>query len=131
MLSQKNTPEEILTEFHRDTLSWKSIIGFKENEILFLNRLLNSKAFKETPNLYERLEKFKHELKTRTREVKNLKKDIEEYEAKLKGILECDDISCDTYYLENHQQFRDDFDQFYTDFNLFKSKVFNLTGSVL
>lgn len=131
MLGQKNTPEEILTEFQKDTLRWKSIIGYKESEILFLYRVLSSKSFKERPNLYERMEKYKHELQANTREVKNLKKAISEYEAKLKGILECDVISCDTYYLENHQLFKDNFDKFYTDFNEFKTKVFNITGGLL
>ncbi|MCM4171995.1 hypothetical protein DHD32_10925 [Arenibacter sp. TNZ] len=131
MLGQKNTPEEVLTEFQKDTLWWKSIIGYKESEILFLYRVLNSKSFKEKPNLNEPLEKFKHELQTNTREVNNLKKTLNQYEVKLKGILECDTIRCETFYVENHQLFKDNFDKFYTDFNEFKTKVYNLTGGLL
>lgn len=132
MLSLENTQEELLKEFHHDTLRWKSIIGYKENEIQFINRLLNSNAFKETtPSLFEKLQHFKHEIKTKTREVKNLKKEINEYEDKLKGILECQDISCDTYFLDNHKALKDRFEEFYINFNEYKTKVFNYTGGIL
>lgn len=132
MLSLENTQEELLKEFHHDILRWKSIIGYKENEIQFINRLLNSNAFKETtPSLFEKLQHFKHEIKTKTREVKNLKKEINEYEDKLKGILECQDISCDTYFLDNHKALKDRFEEFYINFNEYKTKVFNYTGGIL
>lgn len=132
MLSLENTQEELLREFHRDTLRWKSMIGYKENEIIFIKRLLNSNAFKETtPNLFEKLQHFKHEIETKTREVKNLKKEINAYEDKLNGILECQDIACDTYYLENHKDLKNRFEEFYTDFNEYKTKVFNYTGRIL
>lgn len=132
MLSLENSQEEILREFHHDTLRWKSVIGYKEDEIIFINRLLNSKAFsKNTPNHFEKLQQFKHEIKTKTREAKNFKKEISEYEAKLKGILECQDTSCDTYYWENHKDLKERFEEFDSDFNANKIKVFNYTGSML
>lgn len=132
MLSLENTQEEMLKEFHHDTLRWKSMIGYKETEIIFINRLLNSNAFKETtPNLFEKLQHFKQEIATKTREFRNLKMEINEYEDKLKGILECQDVSCDTYYLENHKELKDRFEEFYIDFNEYKTEVFNYTGSIL
>lgn len=132
MLSLENTQEEMLRAFHHDTLRWKSMIGYKEKEIIFINRLLNSDAFQETtPNLFEKLQHFKHELATKTREIKNLKKEINEYEDTLRGILECQDISCDTYYLENHKDLKDRFEELYTDFNEYKTTVYNYTGSLL
>lgn len=70
-----------------------------------------------------------HEIKTKTRETKNLKKELTEYENKLKGILECQDLSCDTYYLENHKALKERFEQFLMDINSYKTKVFNYTGS--
>lgn len=103
-----------------------------ENEIQFINRLLNCNAYKEnTPNLFERLQQFKHEIATKTREVTNFKKEITEYEDKLKGILECQDISCETYYLDNHKSLKDRFEEFFIGFNEYKTKVFNYTGSIL
>jgi hypothetical protein len=131
MLGEQNTQEELLKAFHHDAQWWKSAIAYLENEIHFINRLLNSNAFKEnTPNLFERLQQFKHELATKTRETHNLKKEIEQYDDTLKGILECDDISCDTYYLENHKDLKERFETLYENFNDYKTKVFEYTGSI-
>ena len=98
MVNFCNTDKEILTEYHSDAMLWNSRIGYIENDIQFINRLLHTKAFKETtPNLFEHIQNFEHEIKTKNREVKNFKKEINEYEVGLKGILECEDISSDTF----------------------------------
>ncbi|MGB5435339.1 MAG: hypothetical protein WBM98_05550 [Maribacter sp.] len=132
MLSLNNTAEDILREFHGDTVRWKSMLTYKENDILFIDKLLNSKAFRVAkPNLFERLQELNKEAETIASELKKLKKEVNEYESKLSGILECEDISCDTYYLENHKALKDRFEEFYTDFNEFKTKVFNYTGGIL
>ena len=74
---------------------------------------------------------MKHEIEIKTQEVKSLKKEVNEYVDKLMGILKCQDSSCDTYYLENHKVLKDKFEEFYTDFNEYKTSVFNYTGGVL
>ncbi|MGB5666576.1 MAG: hypothetical protein WBM53_07000 [Maribacter sp.] len=132
MINQESTSEEILSEFHCDAKLWKSMIGYMENEIQFINKLLNSNAFRDaTPNLFEHLQNFKHEIKTKTREAKNFKKEINMYEAELKGILECDNISCDTFYMESHKLLKTRFEKFYSEFNDYKTRVFNYTGGNL
>ncbi|HZJ20866.1 MAG TPA: hypothetical protein VFD35_11015 [Pricia sp.] len=132
MLGERNTQEELLQAFHHDAEWWKSIIVNILSEIQFIDRLLKANVFKENmPNLFERLQEFTHEIKTKTRETKNLKKELTEYEDMLRGILECQDVSCDTYYLENHKALKERFEKFYMDFNAYKTKVFNFTGSVL
>ena len=132
MLGEQNTQEELLTAFHHDAQWWKLILGYIETETQFIDQLLNAHIYKEnTPNLFERLQKFKHEIKTRARETKNLKKEIAEYEDKLQGILECQDISCDTFYLENHKELKGRFEEFYTGLNDYKARVFNYIGGML
>tara|TARA_R110000744_G_scaffold82351_8_gene161844 strand:+ start:940 stop:1359 length:420 start_codon:yes stop_codon:yes gene_type:complete len=132
MLGETNTQEELLQAFHDDAKWWRFTIGLIEYEIQFIDRLLKANIFIEnTPNLFERLQEFMHVIKTKTRETKNLKKELTEYEDRLRGILECQDLSCDTYYLENHKALKERFELFYKDFNLYKIKVFNFTGSVL
>lgn len=132
MLGEQNTQEELLTAFHHDAQWWRTAVGYIETEAHFIDGLLSAKIYKEnTPNLYERLQKFKHELGTRSRETKNLKKELELYETKLLGILECQDISCDTYYLENHKALKNRFEEFYTRFNTYKIGVFNYIEGVL
>jgi len=132
MLGEQNTQKELLTDFHHDAQWWRTAVGYFETETHFIDRLLSTKIFKEnTPNLYERLQLFKQELNTRNRDTKNLKKELELYETKLLGILECQDISCDTYYLQNHKDLKKRFEEFYTNFNTFKTGVFNYIEGVL
>ena len=132
MLGESNTQEEIVQTFHRDAKWWKSLIGYIETEIQFINRMLKADLYKENaPNLFERLQEFTHEIKTKTRETKNLKRKVTEYEESIRGILECQDLSCDTYYLENHKALKERFEKFYIDMNAYKTKVFDYTGSIL
>ena len=132
MVNQNSTAEDILRDFHCDTKRWRSMLEYKKNEISFINRLLGSNAFKATTlNLFERLENFKEEGKIYADEIKILKKEISEYANALKGILECDDISCDTFYFDNHKSLKNRFEEFYLAFNEYKTKVFNYTGGVL
>ena len=132
MLGEQNTQEELLTAFHHDAQWWKLILGYIETETRFIEQLLNAHIYKEnTPNLFERLQKFRQEIETRVKETKNLKKEIAEYEDKLQGILECQDISCDTFYLENHKELKDRFEEFYTGINDYKTRVFNYIGGML
>ncbi|WP_273565741.1 hypothetical protein [Maribacter halichondriae] len=132
MIKQEHTSAELLAEFHNDAMGWKSMIGHKENEIRFIKRLLNSKAFTESkPTLFERLQNFKNEIETKIQELESLKKEVNIYETTLKGILECEDIACDTFYQENHGVLKKRFNDFYTGFNEYKTKVFKYTGGIL
>lgn len=132
MLGEQNTQEEQLTAFLHDAQWWKSALGYIETETRFIDQLLNAHIYKEnTPNLFERLQKFKNEIETRSRETKNLKKEMAEYEDKLQGFSKGQDISDDTDYLENHMELKDRFEEFYTGLNDFKTRVFNYIGGML
>lgn len=131
MLGERNTKDELLQAFHDDAKWWKTLIGFVESEIQFIYRLLKANIYKEnTPNLFERLQEFTHEIKTKSREIKSLKKELIGYEDTIRGILECQDLSCDIYYLENHKALKERFEQFYIAMNAYKTKVLDYTGSV-
>jgi FtsZ-binding cell division protein ZapB len=132
MLGEHNTPKELLTAFLHDAQWWKSALGYIETETRFIDQLLNAHIYKEnTPNLFERLQKFKHEIETIGRETKNLKKEIAEYEDRLQGFLKRQDISSDTDYLEKLMELKDHFEEFYTGLNDYKSRVFNYIGGML
>ncbi len=132
MLGERNTSEELLKAFHDDAKWWKLTIVYIENEIEFIDRLLSAQIYKEnTPNLFEHLQQFKHTIGTKKRETMNLKKELFEYESTLRGILECQDISCDTYYLENHKALKERFEEFNIGFRDYKTKLHNYLGAIL
>ncbi len=132
MLGEQNKLEELLTAYLHDAKWWKSALGYIETETQFIDQLLNAHIYKEnTPNLFERLQKFKHEMETTGREAKNLKKEMAEYEDKLHGFLERRDISSDTDFLETHMELKDRYEEFYTGLNDYKTRVFNYIGGML
>ena len=66
--------EKKIEELHWELQGWKSKIQFMEDEMLFINRLLNSYVFEpRTPNLFERLELFKEAYKKSKRVKKKIK----------------------------------------------------------
>ncbi|MDB9720429.1 hypothetical protein OAA67_00980 [Winogradskyella sp.] len=124
--------EESLSKFHQDVLWWKLNIQFVETEILFINRLINSAAFEQDiPNLFEQLDKFKHQIKTETRALENLKEDVNNHDGKMQNMAECEDLFCDAVYLKNHDTLKIHFERFFKSFGELKSKIFNYTGSIL
>lgn len=132
MLGEQKTKEELLTVLLQDAKWWKSVLGYIETETWFIDQLLNAHIYKEnTPNLFERIQKFKDETETIGKEMKNLKKEMAEYEDKLQGVLERQDISSDTDYLEKHMKLKDRFEEFYTGLNNYKTRVFNYIGGML
>jgi len=132
MLAEKNTQLELLTAFLHDARWWKQALGYIETETQFIGQLLNARIYKENvPNLFERLQNFKLELETNSRETKNLMKETAGYEEQLRRILEGKDSSPHNDYLENHKEFKDRFEEFYIDFNDYKTRVLNYIGGML
>ena len=133
MIENQEFPnQESLSKFHQDVLWWKLNIQFAETEILFVQRLLSSSAFeKQIPNLFERLEKFKHQIQTETRALENLKKDVYNHDSHMQNMAECEDLFCDATYLKHHDMLKMHFEQVFKNFGHLKTKIFNFTGSIL
>ncbi|NKI25783.1 hypothetical protein HCG49_04320 [Arenibacter sp. 6A1] len=132
MLHQGNTSEEILKDFHSDTMLWKSLVGYMEKEAVFLGSLLNTGIYQDVMTDHDqRFKNYKTALETKTKEIHLLKNEVLEYEDELRGILECEDIYCDTFYMENHTTFKQRFEQLFIAFNDYKVSVFQYVGNIL
>lgn len=60
----------------------------------------------------------------------NLTHEFQEFSNKLEGIVECDDLQCETYYVNNHTDFKQNIEKHFSDYNLFKNTVFKYLSSV-
>lgn len=119
-------------ELYRDTKRWKSCFQFNSDEMLFIERLLNSYVFEpNTPNLFERLRDFQERLKKTIAAKKDVTDRIRKHEANLGGMLECTDSSCDLEYYNKHQQLKAEVNGFQEDFRQLKSEIFNYAGGIL
>ncbi|WP_234859353.1 hypothetical protein [Aquimarina aquimarini] len=124
--------EKGLKDIHLDILEWKSNLQFIKDETQFINQLLNSYVFEPTtPNLFERLQRFKEQMIFIDTESENIHTNIRKHESELGGMLECDTISCDTLYYKEHESFKKSFDNFYKNFKKLKSEIFQYAGSIL
>ncbi len=132
MLDEQNTQKELLTTFLHDAQWWKLALGYIETENWFIDKLLNADIYKEnTPNLFERIQKFRNEIAAIGTQTQNLKKEMTEYEDELHDLLEGQDISLDADYPENHMKLKDRFEEFYTGLNDYKTRVYNYIGGML
>ncbi|AXT58149.1 hypothetical protein D1815_21175 [Aquimarina sp. AD1] len=132
MTTETNTMSSDLKDIHFDTLEWKSSLQFIEGELLFINQLLQSYVFEPTtPNLFERLQQFRQGIENIEKEISKLHQKIRKHESELGGMLECDTISCDHYYFDEHKELRNHFYNFYKNFRTLKSEVFQYAGGIL
>ncbi len=128
----KPTSEKELKEIHLDTLEWKSSLQFIEGELQFINQLLNSYVFEPTtPNLFERLQEYKEQITKIEEEIEDIYRNIRKHESELGGMLECDTISCDHTYYQDHELLEVTYKKFYKKFRELKSDVFRYAGGIL
>lgn len=128
----QSSSEKELKTIHIDTLEWKSNLQFIENEIQFINQLLNSYVFEPTtPNLFERLQEYKKQIVDTEEEILKMKEGIRKHENQLGGMLECDTISCDNSYYQEHELMKMSYDQLFKNFRKLKSEIFGYAGGIL
>ncbi len=124
--------EKKVEELHWEIQQWKSHFQFMEDELTFIEHLLNSYAFQpNTPNLFERLQDYK----THIKKVKTTKKEIRDHisihENTLGGMLECTDSAYDLNYFLKHEKLQAKVNNCFEDFQKLKSEIFNYAGGIL
>lgn len=131
IFTTKNQNKKI-EELHYELQGWKSNLHFIDDEIVFIDRLLNSYVFQpNTPNLFERLQDYQHRLK-KTKDTKTkLKNRIAKNENNLGGMVECIDESCDLEYYQKHDKLKAEVVDSISKFRELKSEIFNYAGGIL
>jgi len=119
-------------ELHYETQQWKSNLYFMEDEIIFIDRLLNSYVFEpNTPNLFERIQDYQHRLQKAKDNKFMFMELIAEHERDLGGMLECTNESCDLLYYQKHDKLKAEVVNCVEIFRMLKSEIFNYAGSIL
>ena len=119
-------------ELHRGTLKWISRLYFTKDEMIFIEKLLNSYIFEPTtPNLFERLQDYLSRLKLTNKNLDQLENDIHKHESELGGIIECHALPRDLYFIKYHQDLGTRVEEFEGKFQMLKSEIFNYAGGIL
>ena len=119
-------------ELQSETDGWIHEIFNATEHIRFLRKFLDADIFTDSQlNMFEMFEEFKQKLETYRSESVNLNQEIHNHRFDLEGMRECDDISCESFYREQHFLLRQKFAAFLTGFKDLQSQIFNYTGGLL
>jgi len=119
-------------ELYMDTKLWKSQLRFTDDEMHFIDHLLNSYVFEpNTPNLFERLRDYQDRLQKTVKNRKEVTDRIRHHENNLGGMLECMDEACDMVYYQEHEQLKAEVTSFQENFRYLKREIFQYAGGIL
>lgn len=97
--------EKSIDELQADTSRWNDLFQINTEEIRFLKQFLTSDIFEgPVPNLYEKLQGFFNELVELKSEKISLHEEMRNHKNDLNGMMECEDISCESFYHARHQE---------------------------
>ncbi|MGB5498967.1 MAG: hypothetical protein WBM77_08575 [Maribacter sp.] len=121
-----------IEELHGDFQQWKSHLYLMQDELTFIEHLLNSYIFEpNTPNLFERLQDFQTRLKKAKANRKEVCEVIAKHEKDLGGMIQCTDIACDNAYYQKHDKTKAESVMCLENFQNLKSEIFEYAGGIL
>ncbi|CAZ97616.1 Conserved hypothetical protein [Zobellia galactanivorans] len=119
-------------ELFREIQQWKSSLRFLEDEIAFMEHLLDSYVFEpDTPILFDRLQNHKSGLQNIEGAVKKIQDQIYKHENMLGGILECNTAPFDIAFYRRHERLQFEVDFCTTSFGGLKTDIFSYAGTIL
>ena len=121
-----------MENLHWETQQWKSDLQFVQDEVMFIEQLLQSYVFEpNTPNLFERLQDYLARLNTFKEERQSVVKVLAKHENELGGMWECKDVDCNGSYRKSHEDIRETVNNLKKKFSALKSEIFNYAGGIL
>lgn len=112
-----------------DISNWEEKLETIAEEItLFANLISAYTNSKEGKSVYENLLQKLETLKVTNG---NFHKNLIDYNLKLEGLKECEDLQCETYFLNGHAQFKENIEAFFSKYRKTKKSLFaKLNNSV-
>lgn len=130
LLKERQTKE--VDELHCDSKQWLSHLRLMQDELTFLDRLLNSYVFEpNTPNLFERLQDFLSRLRKARTNKQEVRKMVSQHEKDLGGTLECIDSKCLLAYYRRHEKIKAEVVSSMENFQNLKTEIFAYAGKIL
>ncbi|MCY2686692.1 hypothetical protein [Salinimicrobium sp. TH3] len=124
--------EKDIDRLLKENSRWKERLAYFNEEINFLNLYLGADIFqKNILNLYERLQLFYDALQNFKQEILELTREVHNHRYDIEGILECEDISCEVFYHDEHLKLEQRILDFAQKFREFKMEIFSYTGRLL
>lgn len=124
LIYKHETIDDIQMKFmDKDIELWKEDISIIRIEILFFKRMLYSSIFKDLESDQQKKEDLIKDLE-KVKEINESYQDkLIDFINKLDNIKECDDVQCETFYLNNHTKFRNDIESHFSAYRFYKTNV--------
>ncbi|WP_338733444.1 hypothetical protein [Mangrovimonas cancribranchiae] len=101
-------------------------------EIVFYEFILSAPMYKNSViNLFETLQQFKTKLQELERQGLQLIEDINAHVNQIAKKNECEDVMCDNYFLQHHDNLERKAHNFFTELSTLKSAMFDYLKSVI
>jgi hypothetical protein len=121
-----------IEELHADFQQWKSHLYLMQDELTFIDHLLNSYIFEpNTPNLFDRLQDYQTRLKKVSINRLEVCQMIAQHEKELGGMIQCTDTACDNAYYQKHEKTKAESVICLENFQNLKSEIFQYAGGIL
>lgn len=130
--NRRTANETNIEELMADTAVWNSLLLTNTEEVKFLKALLTADVFEESiPNLYERLQEFYNEIEESKMVNIDLHESLRNHKNDLNGMMECEDISCESFYHSQHQALSNRIHDQLSKFQEIKLHIFRFCSPVL
>jgi hypothetical protein len=111
---------------------WISELEFIDIEISFIKHLIKSYPIKsKIPNLFENLQLFIQELDTIEKEKNNLADNIHQYINQLSGMIECDKLGCDNFYVIAYEKLAKQIFNYLQAYKKLKTQIYEYLNGIL
>lgn len=124
--------EKEIERLLKENNAWKEKLSYSSEEINFFVSFLTADIFrKNVLNLYEKLQLFYNELQEYKKENIDLIREVHNHRYDIEGILECEDISCEVFYHDEHIKLGKSVNDFLDKLNRIKMDIYLYTGNNL
>ncbi len=116
--------DKSIEELRYNLTFYKSHLTLLAKELEFYKHLLDSNSFSpKTPNLFEKVTDFKNQIDVNLKTTSKLSSEIERQYNDVQQKIECDELSCDDYFVTKNNEIELDVVNFLTQTAQLKSEL--------
>lgn len=124
--------EKNIDQLLNEIREWDKKLQISSQAFAFLHELITADIFqRDLPNLYENLFTYSSTMLALKNEKISLHQEIVNHKNDLNGMLECEDISCETFYYSQHENLHKKLLRFLSDFHEFQAELFKFCSNKL
>ncbi|UJH92874.1 hypothetical protein LZ575_10925 [Antarcticibacterium sp. 1MA-6-2] len=110
---------------YRDVKNWYSEVQYLDNENQFYLELFASSLIKKTDLNQQDINFLNEELEMLKKKTDEVSHKLRDFLIEQEGMKECDDIHCETFFLNTHQKFKLEIENYFQQNRSLKTMLFS------